>query len=202
MITEERNETPVLAEPTTTRPILTREQEANMFKALAFKSYKTIGHEFGLHYYYKTDAQVRTAVMGIARKVRKAPELYGISEDAVDVIDEAAASRSIRKNPAIRSAVAIQQESFKDRLDTMRDQVADMIMMKLDKYNSKKGIDNVTLKDLKDLLGLSIDKSRLLRGESTETIVKLSKMDTDNMTPQQALEVVMKARDAMIEARG
>lgn len=183
------------------RPSLTKEQEAEMFKALAFKSYKTIGHEFGLHFYYKTDAQVRSAVMNIARRVRKAPELYGISEDAVDVIDEAAASRSIKQNPAIRSAVAIQQESFKDRLDTMRDKVADMIMMKLDKYDSKKGIDLVNLKDLKDLLAVAIDKSRLLRGESTENIAKLSKLDTDNMSPEQALQVVMKARDAMIEAR-
>lgn len=181
---------------------MTKEKELEIFKSLAFKSYKQVGYDSGLHLIYKTDPKVRAAVMNIARKVRKAPELYGISEDAVKIVDEAAASRSIKQNPAIRSAVAIQQESFKDKLDNMRDSVAELIMEKLKGYGKKGGIDQVTLRDLKDLLAVAIDKGRLLRGESTDNIVKYNKLDTENMTPQEALDVVMKARDAMIEARG
>lgn len=181
------------------KPVLTKEQEKQLFMDLAFKSYKQVGMDYGLHYYYKTDAKVRNVVLAIASKIRKAPELWGISEDAVDVVDEAAASRSIRKNPAIKSMVAIQQESFKDKLDTMRDQVAEMIMMKLDKYNSKKTIEGISIRDLKDLLAVAIDKSRLMRGESTENVVKMSKIDTDNLSPEDALKVIMKARELMIE---
>jgi hypothetical protein len=139
--------------------------------------------------------------MNIARKVKRAPDLYGISEDAVSVIVEAMESRSVSKNPRIRAEVAILAESFRDKLDTMRDQVADMIMMKLEKYNSKKGIDGITIRDLKDLLATAIDKGRLLRGESTENIVKMSKVDTEKMTPEDALKFVLKAREALIEAK-
>lgn len=182
-------------------PRLTKEQEAEMFKALAHKSYKQVGLDFGFHFYYKTDAQVRAAVMNIVRKVRKAPEIYGISKDAVEVVDEAARSRSVKMNPKIRADIAIQNESFKDRLDTMRDKVAEMIMIKLQKYDSKRTIDGISIRDLKDLLATAIDKSRLMRGESTENIIKMSKIDTDAMSPDEALKVVMKAREAMIEAR-
>lgn len=182
------------------KPEFTKEQEAEMFKSLAHKSYKVVGHEFGLHFYYKTDAQVRSAVMNVARKVRKAPEIYGISQDAIDVVDEAAASRSIKNNPKIRSDIAIQNESFRDRLDTMRDTIAEMIQKKLKKDNKSKN-PKVSYRDLKDLLATVIDKSRLLRGESTENIVKLSKLDTDTMSPEEALRVIMKARDVLVESK-
>lgn len=193
-------ETPEEADVAVTIPHLTKIQEADMFKALAHKSYKQVGHDFGLHFYYKTDPQVRTAVMNIARKIRKAPELWGISPDAVEVIDEAAASRSIKKNPRIKSDIAIMAESFRDKLDTMRDQVADMIMQKLEIYGkNKKSLDGVSIRDLKDLLAVAIDKSRLMRGESTDNITKLAKLDVDDMSPEEALKVIMKAREALID---
>lgn len=183
------------------RPILNKEQESKMFKEIAHKSYLDVGKDFGFHLYYKTDQKVRSAVMNIVRKVSRAPEIYGISQDVVEVVQEAAASRSIKNNPRIKAQINIENETFRDRLDTMRDKVAEMIMMKLQKYDTKKTIDGITIRDLKDLLAVAVDKSRLMRGESTENIAKLAKIDTDGLTPQQALDIVMRARDAMIEAK-
>ncbi len=182
--------------------ILTKEQEAEMFKSLAHKTYKDVGYDYGIHLMYPdNDKRVTSFVHEIAKKIKKAPELWGLSEDVVEVIQEALDSRSISKNPALRSDMALEQESFRDRLDDMRDKVADLITRKLKKYDSAKGIDNVQLRDLKDLLGLAIDKGRLLRGEGTENIKKLSPINVDEMTPEDALKVIMKARDLMIEGK-
>lgn len=181
---------------------LTREKEAEIFKALAHKSYSEVGKDFGLHLIYPDDtAKVTSVVFGIARKVRRAPQLWGIPEDTVQVIQESIDKRSVRKNPKIKSDIAIMEESFRDKLDTMRDTVAEIITKKLEKFNTAKGIDNVQLRDLKDLLSMAIDKGRLLRGESTENIKKMSPIDVENISPEDALKVIMKARDVLIEGK-
>ncbi len=182
--------------------VLTKEQEAQIFKALAFKSYKDVGYDFGIHLMYPNDdAKVTNFVFLLAKKIKKAPELWGVSEDVVEVIQEALDSRSIRKGAANRSSVALQTESFRDKLDEMRDTVAELIQKKLKKYNTAKGLNDVQLRDLKDLLAMAIDKGRLLRGESTENIKKLSGIDVEKMSPADAIAVVMKARDALIESK-
>jgi len=181
-------------------PEMSKEQEAQIFKALSHKSYKTVGYEFGLQHICANDTQVRSLVMMIARKVRKAPELYGLSQDTVDVIDEAMAARSLKPNEVNREN-ALANEGFRDKLEAIRDKTADMLMKKLKKYDTAKSIDGISIRDLKDLLATAVDKSRLLRGESTDNIIKISKIDTDNMKPEDALKFVMKAREALIEAR-
>lgn len=182
--------------------ILTKEQQAEMFKSLAHKTYKQVGYDFGIHLMYpNNDVKVTSFVHQICDKIKKAPEIWGLSQDTVEVIQEALDSRSIKNNPAIRSELALQEESFRDKLDNMRDTVAEIIQRKLKKYNTVKGADNVQLRDLKDMLGMVIDKSRLLRGESTENIIKLSKIDTETLNPEDALKIVMRARDALIEGK-
>ena len=188
-----------------TKPVkifLTKEQEATMFKSLAHKTYKEVGYEYGIHLMYpNNDVAVTAFVHRLAERIRKAPELWGISEDAMEVIEEAIASRSISKNPMLRSDMALQEESFRDKLDTMRDTVAEIITKKLEKFNTKAGIKDVQLRDLKDLLSMTIDKSRLLRGESTENIKKLSPLNVEDLSPEDALKVIMKARDVLIEGK-
>src|SRR5258708_2495837 len=89
---------------------LTKEKEAEIFKALAHKSYSEVGKDFGLHLIYPDDnAKVTSVVFSIARKVRRAPELWGLSEDTVEVIQEAIDKRSLKKNPKIKSDIAIME---------------------------------------------------------------------------------------------
>lgn len=181
---------------------LTKDQEALMFKSLAFKTYKEVGYDYGVQYMFPgNDIKVTSYVHRIAEKIKKAPELWGISVDAVEVIQEALDSRSIKNNPGIKSDIALQEESFRDKLDGMRDTVAEIITKKLKKFNTSKGIDNVQLRDLKDLLAMAIDKGRLMRGESTENIKKMSPLNVEDMSPEDALKVVMKARDMLIEGK-
>ncbi len=182
--------------------LLTREQEAQMFKSLAHKTYKEVGYDFGVHLMYPdNNASVTQFVYSIVNKIRRAPELWGLSEDTIEVIQEAIDARSVAKNPRIKGEIALQEESFRDKLDNMRDTVAEIIQRKLKKYNTNKGHEDVHLRDLKDLLSMAIDKGRLLRGESTENLIKLSRIDTDDMTPEEALKIVMKSRDALVESK-
>jgi len=182
--------------------ILTKEQEASMFKSLAHKTFKEVGYEYGVHLMYPdNNIKVTAFVHKIANKIKKAPEIWGISQDTVDVIQEALNSRSINKNPGLKSDLAIQEESFRDKLDIMRNTVAEIITKKLKKYNTTKGIENVQLRDLKDLLSMAIDKGRLLRGESTENLVKLSKLDTESMSPEEAMRVILKAREVLTDGK-
>lgn len=182
-------------------PILTRIQEAKLFKSLAHQSYKQAAMDNGLHLLFPgaSPSKLNSIVSGIVKKITKAPEIWGLSQDTVDVVQEAMDSRSIKNNPRIRSDIAIQEESFRDKLDTMRDTVAEIITKKLKKYNKGQGHEDASIRDLKDLLAMAIDKSRLLRGESTENIIKMSKLDTDNLSPQDAMNVILKARDVLLE---
>jgi hypothetical protein len=184
-------------------PTLNKEEEVRIFKSLAHMSYKDAAKNNGILLIDPTadDARLTAITQSIVRKIRKAPELWGLTKETIEVVQEAMDSRSVRKNPKIRSEIAIMEESFRDKLDTMRDTVAELISKKLDKYNTAKGIDNVQLRDLKDLLSMAIDKGRLLRGESTDNIIKLSRIDTDNMSPDEALKVIMRAREAITDGK-
>lgn len=202
------NEEKVVEEPVddkSTPPVkikLTKEQEAEMFKGLVHKTYKEVGYDQGLHLMYPgNDSKVVSVVYNIIKKIMKAPELWGISYDTLSIVRDSLDKRNIKKNPSLAADVAIAEESFKDKLDTMRDTVAEIISKKLQKYNTKKGIDDISIRDLKDLLAMAIDKGRLLRGESTENIIKLSRIDVDNMSPDEALRVVIKARDVLVESK-
>lgn len=177
-------------------PKFPKEKETEIFKALAHKSYRDVGKDFGIE---GEDAYITAVVFSIARKIKKAPELWGISQETKDVIQQGMDSRSVKKNPKIKSEVALLEESFRDKLDTIRDTVADIIKKKLNKGNTNKGIDYFKLSELKDLLATAIDKSRLLRGESTENIIKMAKIDVDNLKPEDAMAVIMKARDLLID---
>jgi len=182
-------------------PVLNQEQEVRIFKSLTHLSYIKSAKANGLHLIEPeaSDGRMLSIVQTIVRKISKAPELWGLSKDSVQIVQEALDRRSIRKNPGLRADIAIQEESFRDKLDTMRDTVAEIITKKLKKYNTVSGIKEISIRDLKDLLGMAIDKGRLLRGESTENIKKMSPIDTDNMTPEDALKVIMKAREAMLD---
>lgn len=188
--------------PIPVKVTLTKDQEVLIFKALAHKSFKEVGHDFGIHLMYPgDDLKVTQFVSHLSKRIRKAPAIWGISEDLVGVVQEALDKRSIRKNPQMRSELALQEESFRDKLDNMRDTVAEIIQRKLKKYNTVKGAETVQLRDLKDMLGMVIDKGRLLRGESTENIKKLSPLDLKDVTPEDALKIIMKARDVLIEGK-
>lgn len=196
---EEKKEEVVDTSNKVTKPIITKEQELEIYKKLAFKSLKEVGYEYGLQHYYKKDAQVRTAILNIANRIRRAPELYGITQDVCDVIDEAVSSRSIKQNPSQTFVKEIEQNEFKDKLELVRDRAVEILNKKLEKISKQKDMGDIKLKEIADVLSMAIDKYRLVRGESTDNIIHYSKVDLNNISPEQALQLVLRARDAVID---
>ena len=183
--------------PTPRKMELSKEQELEIFLALKTGSLLEVGKKFGLDKYYGSDDKVRSTVSYIAGKVKRKPELYGISDGSVrDVVSSTAARTGQNIEVVIDGAT-----SFRDKLDNIRDTAAEILTKKLDTLNTKKGIEGVKLTDIKEILAMAIDKSRLLRGESTENITKMSKIDVDSLKPEDALKMILRAREALMEAK-
>jgi len=173
-----------------------RETETKIFKQLTHKTFKQVAKDFGVE---GKDKNISAVIANIAKKIRKAPDLWGLSKDTVEVVQAALDSRSINKNPKLRAEIALVEESFKDRLSTIRDKTAGILEKKLKSYEKKGGHRDISVRDLKDLLSMAIDKSRLLNDESTENIKKMSPMNVDDLKPEEALSIILKAREVLLD---
>ena len=66
---------------------------------------------------------------------------------------------------------------------------------------NKNTLADVKLKEVSDILAMAVDKIRFVKGESTETVVHLSKMSLDDVSPEEAMKLVLKAREALVEGK-
>jgi hypothetical protein len=184
----------------TQKLFLTREQEVEIFKHLIDKTAIEVCALYGIDKILTSPGTQRLTVYNICKKIKKAPELYGLSQDAVDIVQASIDSRIISKKPNL--VKEREKEEFKDKLEDIRDTAVDILSKKLSLINRNKNtIMDVKLKDISDILAMSIDKIRLTKGESTETVVHLSKMSLQDVTPEQAMELVLKAREALVEGK-
>jgi len=180
---------------------LTKEQEVEIFKALAHKTYLEVANEYGIDSVYENPGAKRIFVHNIYRRIKKAPDVYGLSKDTIDVVTEAVDSRRIVYNPTQVFVEEREVNEFKDKLEVVRDQVLDLVSKKLEKISKGKNIDTVKLSELSSTLSMVIDKARLVRGESTEHVTHFAKMDLGSVSPEDALKLVLKAREATIESK-
>ena len=179
---------------------LTKEQEIELFKMLSHKTSTEAGKSFGLQDVMKNDGAIRIYVYNIVRRITAAPELYGISQDGIDIVRAALDARKGNRPSAL--TVAKEKEEFKDKLEVIRDTATDILSKKLQMINKNKNtLADVKLKEVSDILAMAVDKIRLVKGESTETVVHLSKMSLDDVSPEEAMKLVLKAREALVEGK-
>lgn len=184
----------------TQKLFLTREQEVEIFKHLVDKTAIEVCALYGIDKILPSPGTQRLTIYNICKKIKKAPELYGLSQDAIDIVQASIDSRIISKKSNL--VKEREKEEFKDKLEDIRDTAVDILSKKLSLINKNKNtIMEVKLKDISDILAMSIDKIRLTRGESTETVVHLSKMSLQDVTPEQAMDLVLKAREALVESK-
>lgn len=177
---------------------LTREQEIEIFKSLVDKTATESMKALGLDSMFKNDGAIRIHVYNIISKIKKAPELWGLSQDAVDVVSRALDGRKIaHKTGYIKER---EKEQFKDRLEVIRDTAADILTKKLSIINrNKQSIGEVKLKDISDVLKDATTALRVAKGESTENVIHYSKIDLDKVSPEEAMKLIFKAREALVE---
>lgn len=184
------------------RPILTPIQEKEIFMDLQSLSTAEAGRKHGLDFYYNDNTKLRFAVHAVYKKVLAAPGLYGLTTDDTAKIQEAVSSRSMKNNPQQKSLMEREmQDEFKGTIEGIRNEAASLLRRKLGKIKTNKELDGVSFRDLKDVLAMAVDKARLVTGQSTENVVQFSKIDPEKTTPQEALAIILKAREALVESR-
>lgn len=180
---------------------LTKEEEAEIFKGLVHKTGLELANEYDFGRVYQADGAKRLAIHNIVNKIKKAPELWGISPQVVELVQEAMDARKIVHNPLQVFVKDREVKEYKDKLEVIRDQATQILSKKLESLGKGKNIESVKLNEIANVVAMSIDKLRLVKGESTENIVHFSKLDLSNTSPEQALALVLKAREAVIESK-
>lgn len=180
---------------------LTPFQHLEIFKELQTKTTTQISLEYGFNNRYKDMNQSRAAVYSVYRKVLTNPEVYGATPQLVEAVKHAVENRKAGKN--IKTELIDQREKvnfIRSELDGIRDKAAKIISMKLDRaLISKKERNQLGLKELSQVLATVVDKGRLLGGQSTENVLHYAKVAKD-ISPEEALKLVLKAREAIIES--
>ena len=180
---------------------LTKEEEARIFKELVHKTSLEVANEYDFGRVFNTDGAKRMAIFNICRKIKRAPELWDITEPEVSLVQEAIDARKITYNPLQVFVKDREIREFKDKLEVIRDQAAEILAKKLEKATKGKSMEEIKFTEISSILAMAIDKLRLVRGESTENVTHFSKMDLKDIKPEDALALVLKAREAIIESK-
>jgi len=182
------------------------EKQAEIFKKLAYGSAYQVGLEYGFDKVYSSPKSVRNAVSAVKTKVKNNPakyEKFGITTEVLDLVAEASAKRNVAGPNAQSRSLAEQRldsQDIKALMGGIRDKTFNIIDRKLDMVGkSRKKIDSISFKELGVIGGIAFDKSQILKGEATENIAVMAKIDK-NISADDALALVGKMREVNSEA--
>lgn len=191
---------------------LSDEKKGYIFTMCGEKTLADVGFEFGLDKKYKTVATMKSAVAKIYNQVKNdpdrffiAPETYNRVLDAVDERKTVGLTPFQSSNPeeVVEEPMTIREkreiinpEDIKGLILGGRNKAAKLIYEKLDRIGrSKKLLDNISLGEMAKVVGILVDKGQILQGQSTENIAVLSKNIDSNLSPQEAIDAVLKMRE-------
>ena len=180
---------------------VTDDKKGLLFKMLAQKSLYDTGVELGFDKHYRDMASVKSAVYRIYQQVRKDPEKYGVNLETAKLVEDVVSSRSIavtsvNNSPTLREQrEALEKADIKELVLTGRQKALKLVHRKLDMIgSSKKRLAEANLSTLAQTFGIIFDKAQIIQGEATENVALLAKIDA-NLTPDQALEAILKLRE-------
>lgn len=183
--------------------VLNVEQEASVFRRLAFKSALDVGNEFNLGETYKDNKAIRNAITQIYRKVAKNPAKWGVPAETVSIVKDAMAHRSLVR---VRTDISREERreepgTFIERVTSVRNKSWELLDRKLARAaKSNKRMDATSFRDLAVMAGISIDKALLLSGQATEHIAVMGKID-GNINPADAIDLVLRMREKNVAAK-
>jgi hypothetical protein len=165
------------------------EQINGLYKSLATKTYLQTGLDYGFDKYYKDKRGVINRVSHLRSLVLENPDKYGVSEEVRDMVESAIASRRDERLDRTQKSLAEKTESLnemdiKELVTGVRDKAWKLMHKKLDRaMKSKKEMDKINLGYLNTVAGTAFDKSQILKGEATESIVIYGKFAEGEVTP-------------------
>lgn len=174
------------------------ERKAVLFRKLASTTLYEAGVEFGLDKHYKDAAGVRNKVYAIYRDVANNYEKYAVQKETVDLVVAAVSGRKV----AIKQGATVAEKH--DAITTVdikgltlsgRDTAGKLIARKLDYLDKHpKELQKESLVNLGKIFGIMFDKSQIIQGQATEHVALMGRIDS-NLTPEQALEAVLRSRE-------
>jgi hypothetical protein len=183
--------------------ILNDIQKKSLVKELVANSFYQAGINLGLDKQYKNRSSLVSAVRKVYQEVKKDPEQYAVSKDIIDLIEKNLKERqSIMVGKTNDSIMAHEKKELSkmtvnELVNENSKKSAVLLHKKLDMIGkSKKELASIGLGTLVTAYGITFDKSRLILGESTENISVLAKIKTENLTPEEMMDIMLKKREA------
>lgn len=176
-------------------------KEAEIFRALAAKSVLQVGMDYGFDKVYKDTRAIRNAVNAISMKVRHNPEQYGVKPEEVALVQKSLDERKLAVVPKEASLAEKNdiKNDIKELVQGIRDKTFLLINKKLDRVkNSTKKLDAISFKDLGIIAGIAFDKTQILRGEATETVTVISKID-QSLPPGEIIKLALQMREQSVD---
>lgn len=179
---------------------LSDDKKAALFKRLASATLYDAGIEFGFDKHYKDTASVKNRVYAIYRDVANNPEKYAVQLETVELVTEAVSGRKVaikKESTLAEKKDAITAIDIKSLTLSGRDVAGKLIAKKLDYLDAHpKALAAESLVNLGKIFGILFDKSQIIQGQATEHVALMGRIDT-NLTPEQALDAVLRSREIM-----
>lgn len=179
---------------------LSDDKKAAFFKKLASTTLYDAGVEFGFDKHYKDSVGVRNKAYQIYRDVANNYEKYAVQKETVDLVVAAVSGRKVAIKPGATIAEkndAITGIDIKALTLSGRDVAGKLIAKKLDYLDAHpKALAAESLVNLGKIFGILFDKAQIIQGQATEHVALMGRIDT-NLTPEQALDAVLRSREVM-----
>lgn len=176
---------------------MTTETELAIFHRLAFKTALEAGYEFKLDQYYKDQKSIRNAVMYIYRKVKEAPDKYGLQPQARQIVLDAMAHRNVSgvSREISLAEKEVDAQDIKSLVIGVRDKAFRALDKKLTRaLKSKRALDAIPIQSLSTAAGTMFDKAQIIQGQATEHVALMGKIE-GNIDPKDAMDLVLRMRE-------
>lgn len=175
---------------------LTKERKKVFFTSLLTHNFTEAGRAIGLGAVYNTDNSIRTNSYKLYKTLD--PVELGISEDVIQAVKLAIENRkmtTMKVQTEGEGGDVLDPTDSKSIVIGGKNKAALLLHKKMDRMlKNKKLLDDVSLSQLATTFGILFDKSQIIKGEATENIAVMAKIDK-NLSPEDALNALLKMRE-------
>lgn len=202
---KDKSDSPIVSQKYPSGVELLRGETKKIFMALLEHTPIQVGYLFGLDQHYTTDASIRTGVYKAYQWVLADPKKYGVPIETAQEVEARVKERTI--GPSKAKALKKQEKSEMQKVNTTElllrgtDRSLMLLHKKLDELEKGKGIKEIKITDLVKVVSALFDKGQIARGEATQNIAVLSRSVPADMSTDEALAEVLRARDNIAEQK-
>ena len=184
---------------------LNNKQKRELALDLAILTYWQVAMKFGIDKYYKSKRSAIAFVRKTYLDVKSRPNTFKVPQETLDNVQKALDSRNrkllggeimIRPDQTPeKPKEEFQEFDNKELVALARKGSWILLNRKLQMVaKSPKQLKNTTLAALANVAGITFDKDKIAKGEATERILLLAKID-DGMTKEEKLSLILTQRE-------